>query len=164
MSSIFLAFLFISLTCLAWVFITPRRAVAKTEGHRKPRLTGFIFSFLTILFFVLVGVTAPQNPKTPEATLKLAPARVQTQAQNTVTKRITQTEPIVFTTITKPDSKLPKGQTELLQPGKNGSESLVFSVVYTNGQETSKTLLSQTVTSQQVTEIVAEGTAPPPAQ
>jgi hypothetical protein len=162
MSSIFLALLLVSLVCLAWVFFAPYRA-AKAAQDTVPsarKHPGFIFGFLTILFFILVGVTAPQNPKKPEAVLNLAPAKVRTQNDIT-TKQITQTEPLIFTTITNAVGTMPKGQEKIIQAGKNGTETLTFSVVYTDGQETSKTLLSEVVTVQPISQIVDMGTGAP---
>jgi hypothetical protein len=159
MSSIFLIFLLVSLACFAWVITASRRRAAiNEEGPVRRKHTGFMFASLAIVFFVLVGVTSPQDMRKQPVVLNLEPAN--TQTQGIVTKQVTQTEPIAFTTIDTPDGTLPKGQTKIILPGKNGAEVLTFSVVYTDGQETSKTLLSQSVTLSPTSQVVAVGIAP----
>lgn len=56
------------------------------------------------------------------------------------------------------DATLPEGSREVLIPGSDGELLCTAQVTYTNYQETSRSLLSQTMTAAPVTEVVAVGT------
>lgn len=56
------------------------------------------------------------------------------------------------------DSTLPAGTQVVLTAGSDGEMTCTANVVYVNGEETSRTLLSQTVAQQPVTEVLAVGT------
>lgn len=55
------------------------------------------------------------------------------------------------------DSTLPEGMEEVLTPGVDGELLCTATVTYVNGQETERTILTQDVTKQPVTEVVAIG-------
>ncbi|WFM79941.1 G5 domain-containing protein [Streptococcus pluranimalium] len=69
----------------------------------------------------------------------------------------TETEEIPFTTETRENPNLPKGETRVVQEGKNGSRTVVYTVVTVDGKETGRTVKSDT-TVDAVTEIVEVGT------
>ncbi len=56
------------------------------------------------------------------------------------------------------DDSLPQGQTTVLTKGVDGQITCTASVVYVNGKEINRTVLSQTVLQQPVNEVVAVGT------
>lgn len=56
------------------------------------------------------------------------------------------------------DATIPNGQQVVLTPGQEGSMDCVASVYYVNGEEASRTVLSQTVVQQPVDELIAVGT------
>ncbi len=56
------------------------------------------------------------------------------------------------------DPNLPEGQQQVLVEGSNGQMMTKANVVYSNGQETSRTVLEETVIQQPVKKIVAVGT------
>lgn len=62
------------------------------------------------------------------------------------------------------DSTLPEGTEQILLEGEDGELLCTAEVTYTNGIESSRRVLSQTVSRQPVTEIVGVGTGEPPAQ
>lgn len=68
------------------------------------------------------------------------------------------TEPIEFTKEEQQDANLAAGETKLLQAGKNGKISRVFTITYKDGKETSRVLKSETIIEQSVPEITAIGT------
>lgn len=74
------------------------------------------------------------------------------------TKEDIKIEPITFETTTKSDSTLAKGQTKTKQEGKNGSKELKYKITITNGQETNRELISETIVVEPVNKIVLIGT------
>ncbi|WP_228484553.1 G5 domain-containing protein [Microbacterium cremeum] len=76
------------------------------------------------------------------------------------------TEIIPFTETRVDDGALPVGQTQVRTAGQNGEKTLTYLVRLLDGQEVSRELISDIVTTQPVTQIVANGTyvAPPPPE
>lgn len=113
-----------------------------------------------------IATTAPATtapPTTPPATTApaappTAPATTAPVANATTTKRVTETQAIAFTSSTVQDSSLAKGTTKVRTKGVNGVRTLVYTVLYTGGTETSRTLVSSTVTKKPVNQVVAVGT------
>lgn len=66
------------------------------------------------------------------------------------------TETLYFQTRTVEDPDRMKGEPDkIIQEGKNGSKTIVYTVTYTDGVETARTQKSETVTEQPVEEIVS---------
>lgn len=57
------------------------------------------------------------------------------------------------------DATLPEGQTHILVEGSDGEILCTADVIYVNGQETARQVLTQTVTAAPVAEVIARGTA-----
>jgi uncharacterized protein YabE (DUF348 family) len=75
------------------------------------------------------------------------------------------TEDVAFTSETKESAELPKGEKEVTQAGAAGKVEKTFKLVLVDGREASRTLVSETVTAQPVTEKITVGTkAKPVAQ
>jgi hypothetical protein len=74
------------------------------------------------------------------------------------TKLVTQTVRIPYTTKRVNDSSLPKGTQKVRTRGVDGTKTVTYQVTFTNGQQTSKTIVSQEVTKQPVAQVVAVGT------
>ena len=105
----------------------------------------------------LVGDTAPV-PSTPTAAPDPDPTSSTVAAPLVVTERVTETKAIPFSTRRVNDPNLPKGQTVVRTAGRNGVRTLTYDVTTTDGVQTSKTLVSDVVTTQPVTKVVAVGT------
>jgi len=71
---------------------------------------------------------------------------------------ITQNVAIAFKTINKDDPNLDKGKTRVEQGGKRGSKQQIYKVVRENGQEVSRTLVSEKITQQPQDKIILKGT------
>ncbi len=71
---------------------------------------------------------------------------------------ITVTETIPYTTEYRKDDSLYIGQTKTTQAGENGEKSLEVEVHYINGQEVSRTTLSETIIKEAVNQIIGQGT------
>lgn len=80
-----------------------------------------------------------------------------TEHHDHATKTITTTEVIPFTTIKVNDPSLAPGQTVVRVQGVNGLQTLTYKVTYDDGRETSRVLVSTTMTRQPVTEVIAVG-------
>jgi uncharacterized protein YabE (DUF348 family) len=72
------------------------------------------------------------------------------------------TEAVPFETLTTEDADLAKGEKKVTQAGVAGTISKSFKLVLVDGREASRTLLSQSVSAQPVTEKVALGTKEKP--
>lgn len=77
---------------------------------------------------------------------------------------ITEEEVLYYKEVTRNDSKLAKGKTKIVQQGENGLERHTISVVYKNGVEVSRTVVSSEVVKEAVDEITAVGTYVAPAK
>lgn len=167
MDTIFALLLLASIGGLAWGLVSPHHFTRTLRISRKlTRLhTGLAMGGLVLLFFVLTGVTAP--PAQPTASHTTATLNVQTQAKTkadaVVVRQESETKSVAYTTQTQDDSTLPQGQTKVIQAGVDGTETLTYNVTYTNGQQTSKTLVSDVVTTPPTSEILANGTYVAPA-
>lgn len=105
---------------------------------------------------------APVNPAAPTTD---APAPAEPTAAPVVeTKTVVETQPIPYQTRTVQDASLAKGTTKVRTPGVPGIKTLTYQVTYADGVETAKKLISEKVTKQPVTKVVAVGTKPPPTQ
>ncbi|HEU4422043.1 MAG TPA: G5 domain-containing protein [Pilimelia sp.] len=82
-----------------------------------------------------------------------------------IEKRIvTASRSIPFTTRTVKDSSLPVGTNKIRVNGVAGVKTLTYEVTYTNGVETGRTLLRESVTTAPVTKVIAVGTGQPQRQ
>lgn len=77
------------------------------------------------------------------------------------TKDISTTETIPFTSSTVNDPGLAQGLTEVRTAGVNGMRTITHEVTYTNGLETSRKEVSNSITTQPVNEVAAKGTKAP---
>jgi resuscitation-promoting factor RpfB len=98
------------------------------------------------------------NP-TPTAQEKTTTPQVQVESsQKTETKTVTETAEIPFTSTTVEDGNLAKGQTAIRTAGVNGVKTLTYTVTYTDGQETSKKIAKEEITTAPVAQVTAVGT------
>jgi uncharacterized protein YabE (DUF348 family) len=67
-------------------------------------------------------------------------------------------EPLEFATVTQKDSNLESGKQQVVQEGKIGKVQKTYEVILENGQEVSKTLISENVMEKATDKIVAVGT------
>lgn len=74
------------------------------------------------------------------------------------------TEAVPFTETRVDDGALPAGQTQVRTPGQNGEKTLTYLVHLLDGEEISRELITEEITTPPVTQVVANGTyvAPPP--
>jgi len=167
MDTLFSFLFLVALVGLVWGLLKPLNLTKTLRLKHSATRKQFAWSFgaLAAAFFVLVGITSPPQPKT--VNLNVTPSSTtQTKTDQVTTKQVTEIQPVAFSTIKQEDNSLAQGQTKTLQRGKNGVETLTYNVTYTNDVETGRTLVSKTMTTTAVDEIVAVGTyvAPAPQQ
>ena len=70
----------------------------------------------------------------------------------------TETETVPFDKETVEDNTIEQGYEEVTQQGVNGVRTIVYEVTYTDGEETNRTIKSDSITTEPVTEITTIGT------
>jgi hypothetical protein len=184
MGEIFAVLLLISLACFVWGLISPEHLANKTKIKRPltRKHTSLGFGIVAVILVGLIGLTSPKTVilnTANAAAHKPAPPRPASASKptdNITTKQVVETQAIPFTSTNEDDNSLAKGQTHIKQAGQNGVETLTYNVVYSNGNQTSKNLVSQAATTQPINQILEIGTyvapvpvaassapAPPPA-
>lgn len=66
---------------------------------------------------------------------------------------------IPFSTQTKENSSMLRGNTKVVSAGKNGTEKVTENIIYTNGSEVSREAVSSEIVAQPTTKVVEVGTA-----
>ena len=80
----------------------------------------------------------------------------------TTTKTVVETEEIPYTSTTENSSSMYKGETSVVQEGRNGAKDVTYEIVLdSNGNQISKTAVSETITKAMKPEIVYVGTFEP---
>lgn len=161
--SVFSVLLFVALVVFAIALAKP--TLLKITASRKRIVAGGIIAIV-----VLGGLLAATEPES------VRQARREREQQNTQqasqilnnneqenkqiaeTKEVTETQPIVFATERRDDGALTKGQESIVQDGKNGEKTAIYTVTYIDGKETTRTLKSESVTTQPVPLIISVGT------
>lgn len=75
-----------------------------------------------------------------------------------VTEEKVQEETIPYTEQTRTNSKMPKGETQVVQQGREGSKNVTYKITRENGQIVSREVLNQQIISNPVPKIVERGT------
>lgn len=73
------------------------------------------------------------------------------------TKLVKQTEPLEYSTVVKKDDNLLKGTRKIVQKGQNGEKQISLKVVYENGKEVLRKVVSESIIKQPVSQIIAVG-------
>jgi len=91
--------------------------------------------------------------------------KTQKNAPVITTQTETETQPIPFGATTVNTSSLPKGTSKITTVGVDGVSTLTYKITLSDGQQTSKELVSQTTTTPPITQVTSVGTyvAPAPA-
>lgn len=102
-----------------------------------------------------------QEPKNPEIKIKENQIQRETQEYQKPkieTKEEISNEEITFQIENRDDGNLEKGQTNILQQGKNGVKEIKYRVTYTDGKETAREKLSEEIAANPINRIVLNGT------
>jgi len=150
MSTFFLLLLAASIVCLIIGLSDPQNFRKWFGQNINRKRIALIFGGLIVACFILTGAFAKPSSNKPKEESKPAATTQETQTPKVETKEETKTEEIVFQTESKNDSTLEKGQTKVQQEGKNGTKELKYKVTYTDGKETGRDLISETITIQPI--------------
>ena len=109
-------------------------------------------------------VRSPTEAPTSPESRSSRPTPTPTPTPVETTREETVTEGIPFTETRVDDGDLPAGQTQVRTPGRNGEKTLTYLVHLVDGKEVNRELISNVVTTEPVTQVIANGTyvAPPP--
>ncbi len=123
---------------------------------------------ITILAVSLLACAAPAATDNLAADESTSASATPSPSPSATIQRVTETQEIPFTESTVNDATLLVGTTQIKTAGQNGVKTLTFEVTVVDGQVVEKKLISEEVTTEPVTQIVAVGTkpaapAPPPA-
>ncbi|PZE82762.1 hypothetical protein DEI91_11040 [Curtobacterium sp. MCBD17_032] len=160
----------------------------RTTWLRLPRKRSAGALGVGVAFVVLIGSTSafgathptPPTPAQPTAAVTAAPTHtrpVATPTQTTTpkptptrtakpvvtTKRVTETAAVPFSTTTVESATAAKGTSSVTTAGVDGIETKTFTVTYTDGVETGRTLTSTVITTPPIAQVTTVGTyvAPP---
>lgn len=156
----------------------------RTTWLRLPRTRAAAGIGAAVAFAVLIGSTSAYGATHPEVTTQARPASfasapVAADASATprrtatptptptpvlTTKTVTETLPIPFTTSTVESATLASGTSSVTTAGADGVETKTWTVSFTDGIETGRTLSSDVTSTPPVTQVTTVGTyvAPPP--
>jgi uncharacterized protein YabE (DUF348 family) len=82
--------------------------------------------------------------------------------QRVAHQNVTRNQSVPFTVTTQPDPNITKGDTQVVQDGKNGTRQLTYALVYIDGKITGRTKVGSKVLAVPQQKIVHEGTKPLP--
>ena len=111
---------------------------------------------------LVFGLGTMGSLASPQPTITQPPSQPPAVKQAQVeVKPVTTTEAIPFTSTTVNDSNLDVGQTRVQTEGVDGILTHTYQVTYTDGVETSRSAAVDTITTQPVTKVIAQGTRQP---
>ncbi|MDP4160912.1 MAG: G5 domain-containing protein [Bacillota bacterium] len=111
-------------------------------------------------FLTAEGIVVNAEDKvTPEKSTKLFDG-IKINIVKVEHKTILTKDIVAFRTVTKRDSSLPNTHVQTVQNGSDGEKEVTSDVVYEDGKETSRKILSETVTKKPVDKILVVGTFP----
>jgi hypothetical protein len=106
--------------------------------------------------------------RTPTATPSRTPRPTPTPTPVVVTKTVTETISVPFASQTVQDASRAQGTSVVTTPGRAGVQTKTWRITTTDGVETGRTLVSDTVTTPPTAQVTSVGTyvapPPPPAQ
>ena len=108
-------------------------------------------SFINL--FLSMAITAPSVKGNSNTNNKVTVAKPKLE-----TIEESKIERIPFNTVYKDDQTIPLGQEKTAQEGVDGSRTIIFEIIKTDGIETSKREKSNTVTKQATDKIILKGT------
>jgi hypothetical protein len=115
---------------------------------------GVVWAVIGISGLAAIGAANPA----PKPVDTQPAAQVQTKKPTIVTKTVTETTSVPFTSSTVDDATLAQGQTSVKTAGVNGIKTLTYEVTYQDGKQTGKKLIKEEVTTPAVNEVIANGT------
>lgn len=139
----------------------------KTKAQNYIIQSGDTFYALALKFGTSIDTLEEINPDIVPNKLKVGQSVATSKDIYYLTVEETRTEvyteSIPFSTITEKNDKMYKNQSKIKTAGKNGTKKVTASVVYQNGEEVSRNILSEDVITEPVSQVKEIGTLTPPA-
>ncbi|WP_084469431.1 G5 domain-containing protein [Jiangella gansuensis] len=140
------------------------------EAARSRALCRFITTTFVLAALALAGcgsedstpVGAPASVPPVTATPEPTPTPTPTPTPVVTVEAVTETEAIPFEQRTVEDPELDLGTSAITTTGVDGVRTLTYEVVFTDGVETTRTLVGDEVTMAPVDEVTTIGTYEPP--
>lgn len=104
------------------------------------------------------GIEYDESDKLSHTLTDAVSADMEIALIRSVVKTIKETEIIPYTSETKKSDTLYVGTTSTAQKGRNGENTLTYQVIYEDGKEVSRKLISKETTKEVRNEIILEGT------
>lgn len=147
---------------------------AAIKGWYTALSLGSKITTVAISSFVGLGAIGSVTPEAPEPKPEPTPVveGISTETEKEVlpnikVKKETKTESVTFETTYINDANLEQGKSVVRTEGKNGIKTFIYEVTYTDGKETARKLIGESITTAPVTKVIAQGTkvpyTPPPA-
>lgn len=123
-------------------------------------------TFLILLCGTIFLATQPsadntyvsENNRSPAYMADMASSDAGNRLEAIKTEDITVTEPVAYPKERRHDPALPEHQSKIIQAGKNGEMTVVYTLTYDKGKEVSRAIKSKVVTVKPTAEITAVGT------
>jgi hypothetical protein len=167
MVDLFTALFLISLGIFIWGMITPQKLSKLTKMDLSRKIVARYTGVLIVVLFVLIGITAPkqdmQNVGAAKTGSQQVTSKEKVKSAKVAMKTINKMEVIPFSEQQQNDTKLPQGQTKILQAGVTGEKTITYKITYTDGKETARAKSSEEITKKPINKIVAVGTYVAPA-
>lgn len=140
--------------------ITLKHAVTVEISIDGQKLTKYSPEDNVESFLTAEGIVLGSDDKvTPEKSTPLFDG-IQIDVVRIEHKTISAIDSVDFSTIKKNDISLPNTYIHTFQEGKTGEKETIFDIIYENGQEISRKILSETLTKKPIDKIVVVGTFP----
>lgn len=120
-------------------------------------ITGKITSIAVASIISLGAVGAMAQPGTP-STPPISTTQAQKPQPKVETKTTAITEPIAYASSAVDDPNLTQGTTQIRTAGVSGTRTIAYEITLTDGVETARKEVSNSITTQPVNEVVAKGT------
>jgi hypothetical protein len=160
MRAVFAILFLLSVILFFWGIISPT-SLARIIRLKRPlarKYSSLGFGFLALLFVILIGSTVSKTVMTPvNLRSKNSDSQTSYGHSNVTIKQVTQAQTISYSTVDQTDNSMASGTAKIEQYGQNGVETVTYNLIYTNGQQTNKTLVSSSVTTAPTKEIVDIG-------
>jgi hypothetical protein len=165
MAGVFIALLLLSILGLIVGLVKPHSFPRKGEKVFTRKQTSTFFALCLVIFFVLVGISAPNSSNASKNVTFTNAANAKSASPKITYSTITKTQSIPFNTTTIQDGSLLQGTTKITTAGMDGVETLTYKDTYTDGKLTAEQQVGQATTTAPVSQVTSIGTyvAPAPA-
>ena len=163
MSTIFALMFLLCAGLLIIGLVSPKKVSKFANKPLTRKEAGVGFGLATFAFFVLTGITAPQQSAKVEPDSTQQASKIQSNSQDEaevrpIIKTVIETQPINYSTKTIQDPSISQGISSVSTKGVLGVKTLTYEVTTLDGKEKVRKLIKEEVTKQPVTEIVNVGT------